>query len=153
MGLESPANPSAMPALVHLNPDADAALVVLEGTVRWNHIVGAMLGVYDRPDSTPEVIVLWDARGITSLDLPPESVAEGKALLERLAPALDGGRSAFVVRREIDGEIALLLTRIGPRRRRECGVFYRIDEAVAFLGLPDLDDVFQTDADRVLKVE
>lgn len=141
-----------MPARVHVSPDASAALVVLEGYVRWRHLAGALLGLYDRPDSHPHVVVLWDAREIKSLDIAPDDVVAMKALVERLGPALDGGRSAFVVRREVDGQIAMLLARLGPRRRREYGLFYEMDQALAFLGRTDLPEAARSDRSRVLEV-
>lgn len=140
-----------VPAHVHLSPDTSAALVVLEGRVRWRHLAGALLGIFDRLDSHPHVLVLWDAREIKSLDITPDDVAAMKALVERLGPALDGGRSAFVARREVDGEIARLLARLWPRRR-EFKVFYRMDQALAFLGRSGLPELARSDRVRVLEV-
>ncbi len=125
---------------------------MLEGRVHWHHIAGAMVGVYDHPDTRPDVSVLWDARDVTHLVIVPDDVPPMKALIERLHPALDGGRSAFLVRREVEGELALFFARLGPKRRREFGVFYRLEQALDFLGRPELPEVTRSDRARVLEV-
>ncbi len=125
-----------MSARVHLSPDATVALVELEGTVRWRHLAAALLGLFGRDDSNPGLHVLWDARRVTRLDLPPQQVSALISLLDRVRGRYEGGRSAVLVRCDVDAAIARFLVWCGWGRGREYGVFDRLEEAVAFLGLP-----------------
>src|SRR5690606_13727002 len=90
--------PLPMSARVHLSPDATVALVELEGTVRWRHLAAALLGLFGRDDSNPGLHVLWDARRVTRLDLPPQQVSALISLLDRVRGRYEGGRSAVLVR-------------------------------------------------------
>lgn len=138
-----------MPARVHLDPDGSSALVVLYGEVRWNHLTAALLGLYDRADFTPGLAVLWDARCVTCLDLPPGELPALKALLEHIRAPLRGGRTAVVVRRNLDAFMAGYLLRSNRCQTHEHAVFYEMADAEAFLERAALP----TSSQRVLLVE
>lgn len=138
-----------MPAQLHLDPDGPSALVVLYGEVRWDHIAAALLGLSDHADFTPGLAVLWDARSVTCLDLPPGRLPALKALLEQLLALLQGGRTAVVVRRYLDAFMVDYLLRGGRCEAHGYAVFFELADARAFLECAALPTASQ----RALDVE
>src|SRR5690606_38934032 len=84
------------------------------------------------------LVALWDARGVTSLEILPDDVGRLRVLLRRLFPRYDGGRTAILVHRDLDAEFAPLLIRCGPGCRRVFRICGRLREALDFLGHPPL---------------
>ncbi len=138
-----------MPVRVSLATSERFACVTLEGAVTWSDIANAMRGLYGRPDADPSIRVLWDGRAIRSMVMHPEDLREMKALRVELAAGLDGGRTAVVVRRELDTMMAHLFSRQVRDTRREHRVFRDLDAALTFLGLDAIVEAF----DRVLLEE
>jgi hypothetical protein len=118
-------------------PDA-FAVIALSGVVVWDDAAAAMRALYAHPAWTPSVHVLWDARAITALDIPPTDLPAIRALLAETAASRAGGRSAVLVKNDVVATLAMLFARMAPPTGRMTRTFDRLEDALRFLGRPAL---------------
>jgi hypothetical protein len=119
---------------VAFSPDEALAVVELSGPVSFDDVAAAMCAVFGHPGWVPSFSVLWDARAATAACPAPADLPGARGLMEALAAARDGGRSAVLVRREAEGALAEALVGLGPPTSRAVRVFYVEGEAVRYLG-------------------
>jgi hypothetical protein len=119
--------------------DAGAlAVVELSGEVHWGDVAAALRALYAHPAWTPAASVLWDARAITALDIPPTDLPAVRALLSQTARARASGRSAVLAENDMVATLALLFAHMAPRSGRVVATFDRLEDALHFLGRPAL---------------
>lgn len=76
----------------------------------------------------------WDVRGTSELVLLPEDLKAFATVSVDVGRKIGPGRTAVVVSRQLDESIARLLVHIAKIPRRKRGVFWSIEDAIAFLG-------------------
>ena len=123
-----------MPSRVLHYEGAALAAVELSGAVTWPDIAAALRALYLHPAFERGSAVLWDVTGVTTVDVPPETLADARAAFEEVAEARAGGRTAFLVAPGEEGELWALFPRLGPSSSRRVEAFHGRAEALAFLG-------------------
>lgn len=110
----------------------------LAGTVTGAEIGEAMTALFRDPRWESGFDVLWDGRQVQQLLLEMKDVQEIATLTEALREPMGEGRAAVVTTRDLDfvsGQ--LLLARSRRRPGRVVRFFERIEDALAWLGVPE----------------
>jgi len=129
-----------MAASIAISPRMELGAVRLAGHVDGRTLASAIGQFFDHEALRPGIAVLWDARGIKSLDITPEDIERTVALIARGRPRLGEGRSAVVSGLEDAIAISTLLKVRTADRGREVKVFDEIEPALAFLGATAEED-------------
>ena len=119
-------------------PERRLAVIWLDGSVATDDIVAGLSALVARPAWEPAFDLVWDGRGIEMLLVDEAGLDAISTLTDAIRERLGTGRSAVVVRRDIDRAIAKLIRFRGRERKREFRVFDALDEALAWIGQPDL---------------
>lgn len=110
------------------------ATVALSGRVSWNDLAAALCLLFSHPAWHPSCSVLWDTRAIRALQVAPTDLPAARGLMEALASARAGGRSAVLVENAREATLAATLADLGPPTRREVQTFEQEADALRFLG-------------------
>jgi hypothetical protein len=111
--------------------------VTFTGTVNGASIREAMTSLFNDARWEPGFDVLWDGRKVQRLLLEMKDVQEIADLTGMLREEMGEGRAAVITTRDVDymsGQ--LLLARSRRRPGRVVRFFERIEEALAWLGIP-----------------
>ncbi len=88
-------------------------------------------------DWQPGRDIIWDGREITSMDLLPGDIDRVARFVEQRMDAFGDGRAALITADEFQYSLARLH---GEKQRRAAlrriGAFYRMEDALLWLGLP-----------------
>jgi hypothetical protein len=124
---------------VRYRVDHEHRLIVVQGP---EHITGALIGealrtVFEDDAFEPGYCRLWDLRNTRQLDVLPQHFKEHTGLIEAKGDKFAEGKSAILVRREID-EIAgqLYMARARQILGIQGEVFYSVQSAAEFLNVP-----------------
>lgn len=128
-----------MPYRVAFSSAEAFAVVTLSDTATWNDVSAALCALLGHPGWLPAFSVLWDTTAVTAVEASPADLPGARGLMEALADARAGGRSAVVVRPDAEaglriGAIATLLAGLGSQTLREVRTFTRMEDALRFLG-------------------
>lgn len=123
-----------MPSRVVHHEGAALTVVELTGTVRWPEVAAALRAVYLHPQWVRGSDVLWDASGLSSIDIAPADLADVRRAFEEVAEAREDGRTAFLTGPDGFEELWRLFPRLGPSSTRRLEVFSRREDALTFLG-------------------
>lgn len=117
-----------------IDPAVGLALVRITGAVTGADIARCARALQADPRWTPDLAVVWDERGITSLDVTPEGLKKMVEAQTRHATGPD-----FIVTEREDHEILLRLYAWRVQARgRPAQVFASLEQALAALGLDAL---------------
>jgi len=125
---------------VSISPAHGFAWVEVYGHLDADGLVGAMHAVYASEHAESLEATLWDSRNVGRFLLDLDGLAKVSRTKTLLADAREGTRAAVLVARDLDAEMAVMLTRYGEVDSRRVGVFRELESAMAFLdrdGFPD----------------
>jgi hypothetical protein len=103
------------------------------GTVTSADVVGAVEAAFAPEHWVEGSDILWDGRGIERLLLDVEALEDIAGAKAAQAAARASSRSAVVASRDLDVEMAMMLSRYGESEPRRVGVFRGEAKALAFL--------------------
>ena len=120
-------------------PEHSLGVARLQGSVTVDSLSSGITGLYSDERWQRGYATLWDLSGITELILSPDDMTEILALLRGLGDVRGGGLVAFVVGRELDWEVfSLFVYKDSPVSKRASGMFWEMQEALAWLGVHNL---------------
>ena len=94
---------------------------------------GAVEAVKEFYEVKPTLDVLWDLRDGTFKNLSNEKILSLVSFVSKHAHVREGGRTAMVVRADIDYDIARTIQAYAKELPLESGVFRTMDEAIKWL--------------------
>jgi hypothetical protein len=103
------------------------------GTVTSADVIGAIEATFAPAHWQEGSDVLWDGRGIERLLLDVEALEDIAGAKAAQAASRANSRSAVVASRDLDVEMAMMLSRYGEAQPRRVGVFRGVAKALAFL--------------------
>lgn len=112
--------------------------ITLFDEVEGAELIAAICAMLEHPAWRPGTNTLWDALGIRALAVDPETVARIQALMHQYAARRGPGRTAFLVKRDLDRSMALLFKVLLDLPGREIQVFTSPREALSWLGMDAL---------------
>lgn len=133
-----------MKHLIRIVPQAELALVRFHGRVDLSSLF-EVLRALPGEGFEPDYKILWDGRGVGETVLRPGD-------LERLMKVCgersggERGREAAVVGRPLDYSVVHLYKALAQRRGYEVGVYWRLEEALAYLRPEGLPEVWRREA-------
>lgn len=117
---------------VLISQPASFALVELAGAVRWGDVASALRALHGHP-LWVKGDVLWDARGITALDIPPSELPAIQTLLTSATATRPTGRSAVLAKNDVVATLAVLFSHMAPPSGRVMATFDALPDALRFL--------------------
>ncbi len=142
----SPSQPALrcdMKHQIRIDPQAKLVLVCFRGRVNLSNLLD-VLRAFPEEGFEVDYRVLWDARAIGETVLRPGDL---ERLMRHYSELVDNGdghaREAALVGRPLDYFVAQLYKALARRSGYEVGVYWRLEEALDYLGLEELPEALE----------
>lgn len=119
-------------------PEQSLGVVELRDVVTSEEIATALHSMFGHESWQARGYALWDAREATALRIDPEGLSHIADWKDVYREERMGGRSAVLVRDEVDAEMALLIGRYRETSGRDVTIVRSMIDALQFLGLDAL---------------
>lgn len=124
---------------VDVFPEWQTAVVHLSGMVTTSDVLHTTMALLDHPDWQPGFSEVWHALEVTSTVVDLDEVRAALLVDQSLQDRVGDGRVAGVVRREMDHIVGKLYKALSRSlSRREYEVFWKLEDALRWLGLDHL---------------
>lgn len=108
-------------------------VITLFQSVDDSDVIEAMKAVFESDEWSPELNSLWDCEGITELIIDREGLDRVVTFAAQLHDLIGPGKSAFVVRRQLDESMTKIILHMTKTNLRERRVFRNREEALQWL--------------------